>query len=102
MAEEVPYRLSLIPFTHLGGMELITFDLMVELAKNINNKVTVLTTDVKQDFKKQYKNIDIRYIEGSPSKYSRFWWEKSPEIAKKIILEKNINSVISISSGLTR
>ncbi|MDR7941032.1 glycosyltransferase family 4 protein [Enterobacter soli] len=89
-----------LPIHALGGMELITFDLMVELAKNINNKVTVLTTDVKQDFKKQYKNIDIRYVEGSPSgKYSRFWWEKSPEIAKKIILEKNINSVISVSSG---
>jgi hypothetical protein len=56
-----------LPIHALGGMELITFDLMVELAKNINNKVTVLTTDVKQDFKKQYKNIDIRYVEGSPS-----------------------------------
>lgn len=89
-----------LPIHALGGMELITFDLMTELAKNPNNKVTVLTTDVKPGFKNQYENIDIRYVEGSPAgKYSRFWWEKSPEVAKEIILEKNIDSVISVSSG---
>ncbi len=38
-----------LPIHTLGGMELITLDLVSELAKNSNNDVTVLTTDIEPE-----------------------------------------------------
>lgn len=89
-----------LPIHTLGGMELITLDLVSELAKNSNNDVTVLTTDIEPEKKQQNENFAVSYVAGSPSgKYSRYWWSRSSLEARKIILEKNIDSVISVSSG---
>ncbi|WP_226570980.1 glycosyltransferase [Mangrovibacter yixingensis] len=87
-----------LPCHALGGMEIITLDLARELARNHSCNITVLTTDTEN--KLYDESIDFRYIKGTPAgKYSHQWWSESVKYAEKIITNKNINIVLSVSAA---
>lgn len=99
MAEEVIIFARSLPFHHVGGMEVVAWDLAGQLqAKGFD--VKVITTDFDTDIPFSASNPEIIKIKNiPPAVYSPGWWKETEKLAQCWINKNNVRAVISISAG---
>jgi len=89
-----------LPFHGIGGMEVLTWDLMTEIVRSGKGKVTVITTaipDKPEVFEEE--NVKVIAIQGVTSRrYSSKWWKLSAEYFDKY-LRVEVFCVISVAYG---
>jgi glycosyltransferase involved in cell wall biosynthesis len=99
MADEVIILSRSLPFHHLGGMEVVAWDLAVELQKR-EFKVTVITTDYTDNSSNPESLPSVKKIKNiPPGVYSKGWWEKTDEVMQNWQGKEDVCAVISISAG---
>lgn len=69
------------PSHHLGGMEIVAWDLAKEFAR-LGHEIHYLTTKLEGGEKIEVKDIKIHYIDSPSGRYSRSWWRKSVEFLR--------------------
>lgn len=88
-----------LPLHHIGGMEVVCWDLCMELALR-GLKVIVITT--QNNSKKEnytHENLEVVFLENTkPGCYSRKWWRESSEYFATLDKEE-LSAVISISAA---
>lgn len=100
MGNEVIILSRSLPFHHLGGMEVVAWDLAVELQKK-GFATKVITTD----FSNLPENVafplpQIIKIKNIPvAQYSKGWWYETEKILSTWQHKENVCAVISISAG---
>lgn len=89
-----------LPYHGIGGMEIVLWDLLVEMAKNPSYKVTVITTAIKdQPDKFIAENVTIVAIQNVESRrYTPKWWNLSAEYFEQH-LRGETRCVISVAMG---
>jgi glycosyltransferase involved in cell wall biosynthesis len=100
MSNEIIIFSRSLPFHHLGGMEVVAWDLAVELGKS-GYKVTVVTTEMKAEPVKEnasYPNI-ISLKNIPVAEYSTGWWKETEELISGWPEKEKVRAVISISAG---
>ncbi|HBM7653032.1 TPA: glycosyltransferase family 4 protein [Enterobacter hormaechei subsp. steigerwaltii] len=99
MAEEVIIFARSLPFHHLGGMEVVAWDLAVQLQVK-GFKVTVVTTDFDEDIPVLENTPQIIKLKNIPkAAYSPGWWAETEKIIETWRTKDNVSAVISISAG---
>ncbi|MFP2375331.1 glycosyltransferase family 4 protein [Enterobacter ludwigii] len=99
MAEEVIIFARSLPFHHLGGMEVVAWDLAVQLQLKGYN-VTVVTTEFDETTSVLENNPQIIMLKNIPkAAYSAGWWTETEKIIKAWSNKDNVRAVISISAG---
>lgn len=99
MANQIIILARSLPFHHLGGMEIVAWDLAVEL-KNKGYQVSVITTDFDTDIEKDIDGPAIIKLKNIPrGKYSAGWWKKTAETMLAWENKNEVCAVISISAG---
>ncbi len=99
MAEEVIIFSRSLPFHHLGGMEVVAWDLAVQL-RSKGYDVKVVTTDFDAEVPFSITNPEIIKIKNVPKAvYSKGWWYETTKLAKCWQDKGNVKAVISISAG---
>jgi len=100
MANEVIILARSLPFHHLGGMEIVAWDLAVEL-QNKGFQTKVITTDFTGNAMHHTTPApEIIRIKDVPSaKYSKGWWRKSEALLADWENKENVCGIISISAG---
>lgn len=82
MAEEVIIFARSLPFHHLGGMEVVAWDLAVQLQVK-GFKVTVVTTDFDENIPVLENNPQIIKLKNIPkAAYSAGWWTETEKSLK--------------------
>lgn len=99
MAKEVIIFSRSLPFHHLGGMEVVAWDLAVELqAKGFD--VKVVTTNFDAETILPVNSPEIIKIKNIPQAvYSKEWWSETEKLANSWRNKDNVVAVISISAG---
>lgn len=99
MAKEVIIFSRSLPFHHLGGMEVVAWDLAVELqAKGFD--VKVVTTNFDAETILPVNSPEIIKIKNIPQAvYSKEWWSETEKLANSRRNKDNVVAVISISAG---
>lgn len=99
MAKEVIIFSRSLPFHHLGGMEVVAWDLAVELqAKGFD--VKVVTTNFDAETILPVNSPEIIKIKNIPQAvYSKEWWSETEKLANSWRDKDNVVAVISISAG---
>ncbi len=89
-----------LPFHGIGGMEVLIWDLMTEIVKNRQGKVTVVTTTIPdKPGRFESEGVNIVAIQNvTPRRYSRKWWKLSAEYFDNNLRE-NAFCVISVAMG---
>jgi len=99
MANQIIILARSLPFHHLGGMEIVAWDLAVEL-KNKGYRVSVITTDFDSDVQEVTDGPEIIKLKGIPRGiYSTGWWHKTAETMLAWKNKHEVCSVISVSAG---
>lgn len=99
MAEEVIIFARSLPFHHLGGMEVVAWDLAVQL-KVKGFDVKVVTTDFDAEVPASEHLPEIIKIKNIPrAAYSKGWWSETEKLAERWSNKENVRAVISISAG---
>lgn len=99
MAEEVIIFARSLPFHHLGRMEVVAWDLAVQLQVK-GFKVTVVTTDFDENIPVLENNPQIIKLKNIPkAAYSAGWWTETEKIIETWGTKDNVSAVISISAG---
>ena len=89
-----------LPYHGIGGMEIVLWDLLVEIAKKPSYKVTVITTAI-QDKPEKFidQNVNIIAIQNVKSRrYTPKWWKLSAEYFQQH-LRNETKCVISVAMG---
>ncbi|QJT81539.1 glycosyltransferase family 4 protein [Kosakonia sp. MUSA4] len=99
MANQIIILARSLPFHHLGGMEIVAWDLAVEL-KNKGYQVSVITTDFDTDIENEIDGPALIKLKNIPrGKYSSGWWKKTAETMLAWENKNEVCAVISISAG---
>ena len=87
-------------FHGIGGMEFLTWDLMTEIVRSGQGKVTVVTTTIRDKpeiFEEE--GVNVVAIQGvSPRRYSAKWWKLSANYFDEHLRE-DVFCVISVAFG---
>ena len=88
-----------LPFHHIGGMEVVAWDLAQALAK-AGYEVKVITTEFSADVKIiDQTNPAIHVIRNTvPGKYSNSWWVGTRDFIDHEI-DENVSALISVSAA---
>lgn len=99
MANQIIILARSLPFHHLGGMEIVAWDLAVEFTKK-GYQVSVITTDFDADVIKSTDGPEIIKLKDIPrGKYSSGWWNKTAETILAWQNKNEVSAIISISAG---
>lgn len=99
MAEEVIIFARSLPFHHLGGMEVVAWDLAIQLQAS-GFDVKVVTTDFDAEIPFNVHAPEIIKIKNiPPAVYSQGWWAETEKLIKQWENKDNVSAVISISAG---
>lgn len=99
MAKQIIIYSRSLPFHHLGGMEVVAWDLAVHLQEQ-GFDVKVVTTDFDAEVPFAVNNPEIIKIKNIPrAVYSKGWWSATQKLAESWSNKDNVQAVISISAG---
>lgn len=99
MAEQVIIFARSLPFHHLGGMEVVAWDLAVQLQLT-GFDVKVITTDFYAEIASSEHYPEIIKIKNIPkAQYSPGWWKQTEKLIAGWDNKENVSAVISISAG---
>lgn len=89
-----------LPFHGVGGMEVLIWDLMTEIVRSGQGKVTVVTTYIPEKPEKfKYEGVCIVAIQGvTPRRYTPEWWRLSADYFDNYLRE-SAYCVISVAMG---
>ncbi|ELN0130575.1 glycosyltransferase family 4 protein [Raoultella planticola] len=99
MANRVFIFTRSLPFHHIGGMEVVAWDLAQALAR-AGYDVKVITTELSMDVDLCDKvNPKIHVIKNSiPGKYSNSWWVGTRDFIDHE-MDENVKAIISVSAA---
>ena len=99
MANQIIILARSLPFHHLGGMEIVAWDLAMEL-RNKGYDVNVITTDFESDVSDTVNMLNVIKLKNIPQgKYSKGWWQRTADTLRKWPNKDDVCAVISISAG---
>ena len=89
-----------LPYHGLGGMEIVLWDLLVEMAKNPSYRVTVITTAIKGKPEKFLaEKVNIVAIQNVKSRrYTPKWWDLSAKYFQQNLMSE-AKCVVSVAMG---
>jgi hypothetical protein len=99
MVDEVLIFSRSLPFHHLGGMEVVAWDLAQQLQIS-GFDVKVITTDFDTVIPTSENTPQIIKIKNIPkAEYSKGWWKETENISAEWANKEKVRAVISISAG---
>ncbi|MGF6476545.1 glycosyltransferase involved in cell wall biosynthesis [Pantoea dispersa] len=88
-----------LPIHGIGGMEVVCWDLCLELARRGLNVIVITTQNNSKKEKYNHDNLEVVFLENTkPGRYSRKWWREASEYFSSLNAE-DISAVISISAA---
>lgn len=99
MVNEVIILTRSLPFHHLGGMEVVAWDLANKL-KDRGFVVKIITTDFDDNNFHSTSCVEIIRIKNIPAAcYSKGWWSETERLIYNWKEKENVVAVVSISSA---
>lgn len=90
-----------LPVHHIGGMEIVAWDMATSLARK-GYQVTLITTSCETSkLQEKINGLNIHIINNAaPGKYSKNWWIGTERIMQDLIpFSSSIKAVISVSAA---